>query len=150
MSKSSPVCCDASIVVRLITGADGGAAGDLWARWRTEGRQVIAPVLLRYEVANAFHRLLYAGRASEAGATEYLQTALALPIDYRDDTALHRRAVEIARRFNRPAAYDAHYLAVAQEAGAEFWTTDERLFNAVRHEFFWINLVKSRQTPASS
>lgn len=141
MSRYLPVCCDANIVVRLITQSDAGASNDLWTRWRNEGRQIVAPLLLRYEVTNAFHRLQHAGKLTNETTSAFLQTALALPIDYRADESLHTRATAFARRFNRPAAYDAHYLAVAEAADAEFWTTDERLFNAVRHQLSWINLV---------
>lgn len=141
MIRFSPVCCDANIVVRLITRSDAGASSDLWSRWRDEGRRIVAPLLLRYEVTNAFHRLQHAGQLTTATTTTFLQTALALPIDYSTDDSLHARAGAFARRFNRPAAYDAHYLAVAEAIDAEFWTTDERLFNAVRHELPWVNLV---------
>jgi predicted nucleic acid-binding protein len=43
-----------------------------------------------------------------------------------------------ATRFNRPAAYDAHYLALAEMMNCEFWTADERLFNAVRDKLSWV------------
>jgi predicted nucleic acid-binding protein len=43
----------------------------------------------------------------------------------------------LATRFNRPATYDAHYLALAEMMDCEFWTADERLFNAVRDELSW-------------
>jgi len=141
MSRFSPVCCDANIVVRLITRSDSGASSDLWSRWRNERRRIVAPLLLRYEVANAFHRLQHAGQLSNETTTSFLLTAHALPIDYRTDESVHQRAVAFARQFNRPAAYDAHYLAVAEALSAEFWTTDERLFNAVHHELTWVNLV---------
>ncbi|HEY3231696.1 MAG TPA: type II toxin-antitoxin system VapC family toxin, partial [Roseiflexaceae bacterium] len=51
---------------------------------------------------------------------------------------LHRRAWEIAHQFKRPAAYDAHYLALAEIAGCPFWTADERLFNAVKDQLGWV------------
>ncbi len=143
MTRFSPVCCDANIVVRLITRSDAGASSDLWFRWRDEGRRIVAPLLLRYELTNAFHCLQFAGRLTTEATTTFLQTALALPIDYSTDESLHARAGALARRFNRRAAYDAHYLAVAEAIGADFWTTDERLFNAVRHELPWVNLVKT-------
>ena len=44
----------------------------------------------------------------------------------------------LATRFNRPTAYDAKYLALAEMMNCEFWTADERLFNAVRDELSWV------------
>jgi predicted nucleic acid-binding protein len=29
-------------------------------------------------------------------------------------------------------AYDAHYLAVSEQIGADYWTADERLYNMAR------------------
>ena len=36
---------------------------------------------------------------------------------------------------------DAHYLALAQRLGAEFWTADRRLVQAVQATLPWVNLV---------
>ena len=44
----------------------------------------------------------------------------------------------LATRFNRPAAYDAHYLALAEMMNCEFWTADRRLFNVVKDELPWV------------
>ena len=44
-------------------------------------------------------------------------------------------------RYNRPRAYDAAYLALAELRGCEFWTTDERLYNAVSHDLTWVKWV---------
>ena len=44
----------------------------------------------------------------------------------------------LAARFNRPAAYDAHYLALAEMMNCEFWTADRRLFNVVKDELPWV------------
>lgn len=40
---------------------------------------------------------------------------------------------------NRPTAYDAHYLALAEYAGCAFWTADQRLFDAVRRQLDWVH-----------
>jgi predicted nucleic acid-binding protein len=40
---------------------------------------------------------------------------------------LHRRALIVADQYNIPSAYDAHYVALAELAGAILWTNHERL-----------------------
>jgi len=47
---------------------------------------------------------------------------------------LHERAWELAKRFNRPQAYDSHYLALAEILGLELWTADKRLYNTVESD----------------
>jgi len=54
---------------------------------------------------------------------------------------LHRRALQLAEALSLPAAYDAHYLALAERVGAEFWTTDRRLANKVREALPWVHLL---------
>ena len=36
----------------------------------------------------------------------------------------------MARQLNQNAAYDAHYLALAQSVGCDLWTADERFYRA--------------------
>jgi predicted nucleic acid-binding protein len=43
-----------------------------------------------------------------------------------------RSAFEWAQRLNQRRAYDACYLAVAEELGVEFWTADQRLARAAQ------------------
>ncbi len=35
-------------------------------------------------------------------------------------------------------SYDAHYLALAEHLGCEFWTADKRLHNAVHEKLPWV------------
>jgi predicted nucleic acid-binding protein len=37
------------------------------------------------------------------------------------------------------ATYDAHYLALADYLGGEFWTADRRLAKVVQRELGWVN-----------
>src|SRR3712207_2841716 len=113
-TTTSPVCVDAGILVRLLTAQDDGTIRGLWGRWQGERRTLIAPRLLRYEVTNALHRLRAAGRLEEEIAREALRTALDVPVAIVDDADLHPRAFDLAQRFGLPAAYDAHYLALAE------------------------------------
>ena len=67
--------------------------------------------------------------------------ALSLPIELRTDADLHVRATDLAARFGLPAAYDAHYLALAERLGAPLWTTDRRLVNSVQAALPWVQLA---------
>jgi len=55
---------------------------------------------------------------------------------------LHWRAVELAARFSLAAAYDAHYLALAEHLGGEFWTADGRLARMVQASLPWVHLME--------
>ena len=131
-----PVCVDANIVVALVTTeTQSEKALALWAEWMRGGVQVVAPALLRYEVTSALRRKVVRGAMSLQDARRALEETLALDIELLDPSELSPRALDLAARFNRPAAYDAHYLALAEMMEGEFWTADERLYNAVRDDF---------------
>ncbi len=133
---SSLVCVDASIIVALVTAeAQSARALALWAEWMRGDVQVIAPPLLRYEVTSALRRKVVRGVMSLPDARRALEEALSLDIKLLDPPELSLRAFDLAARFNLPAAYDAHYLALAEMLNAEFWTADEKLYNAVREDF---------------
>jgi predicted nucleic acid-binding protein len=51
--------------------------------------------------------------------------------------------VELAAAHNLAAAYDAHYLALAERLGIDCWTADERLYNSVRHRLSWVQFANS-------
>ena len=149
-TPSSPLCIDANLVVSLVlptTSLIGAAVQALWSRWSTERRTFVAPHLLRFELANSIHRLV---RANFIGATigrTALQTALAVPITFITDDDLHLSALDFAARFNLPAAHDSHYLALADRLRTEFWTADEKLFNAVGPSLPWVKLIKGQSPP---
>lgn len=141
MLKSSPICVDANLVVRLIADPNDDVARRHWGEWTAEERLLVAPQLLRYEVTNVLHRYVASRVMSRDRATVALNAALALPITLHTDDDLHLRALEFAAQFNLPAAYDAHYLALAEKLGAEFWTADRRLASAVHHHLEWVRVA---------
>ncbi len=63
---------------------------------------------------------------------EALETPLGLNISGVSPTDLHRTAC-IATRLDQPAAYDAHYLALAQALDCPFCTADHRLYHATKN-----------------
>jgi predicted nucleic acid-binding protein len=139
--RSSWICVDANLVVRLVADPIAERVQQLWEQWDTEGRERVAPMLLRYEVTNALYRYQQRGLLSASLVRRALAVALSLPLRVQDETELHERAMDLARRFSLPAAYDAHYLALAEQLGAEFWTADHRLARAVQPVLPWVHLV---------
>ena len=137
------ICVDANFVVKLVqANSETSPFIVLWDEWQERNRQIIAPTLLGYEVTNVFHRMSRAGQISPEEAEQLLDDALSLGISLSGDKALHERALILARTLNLPAAYDAHYLALAEKFNAEFYTSDKRLFNSVNNTLSWIHLVR--------
>jgi predicted nucleic acid-binding protein len=102
-----------------------------WHIWLVDEPRLVAPTLFRYEVVNALRQFVRHGVMAPGKAAQVLAEALALPVELIGDEALHQRALELAGRFSLPAAYDAHYLALAERLGAPLWTIDRRLKSAV-------------------
>ena len=142
---NSPVCVDASFVIRLLESADShSSAIRLWIEWHEAGRPVVAPSLLYYEITNALHRYVVYGELLPEEAFELLEVALRLDITLYGDDDLHRRAWNLAKRLSLPATYDAHYLALAERLGAEFWTADKRLVRTVQKAISWVRLLEEK------
>ena len=138
----SPICVDASFVIRLLESADSqSSALSLWREWHEDGRPVVAPSLLHYEITNALHRYVVHGELLAEEASELLELALKLDITLYGETDLHRRAFNLAKRLSLPAAYDAHYLALAEYLRAEFWTADKRLARSIQKVISWVRLL---------
>ncbi len=140
--RNSWLCVDANLVIRLVADPKDETVRQLWEQWDTESRQLAAPTLLYYEVANALYRYQKLGLMSASSVRLALDASLALPLELHGETDLHRRAVDLAGRFSLPAAYDAHYLALAAQLGGEFWTADAKLAAVVQAELSWVRLVE--------
>lgn len=140
--RSSWLCVDANLVIRLVADPADATVRKQWEQWDADRRQLAAPTLLYYEVTNALYRYQSAGLLTTRSVQLALKAALALPIRLYGDTELHQRTVRLAERFSLPAAYDAHYLALAEWLGGEFWTADGRLFQSVHRALPWVHLLR--------
>lgn len=112
-----------------------------WDQWDSEKRLFCAPALLYFEVSNALYCYQMAEMMSLSSVSLALTAAFSLPIRLYGEEALHSLAIDLAERFSLPAVYDAHYLALAQHLGAEFWSSDRKLINKVQFAFPWVHLV---------
>jgi predicted nucleic acid-binding protein len=136
------VCVDANFVVYLVSSDPPETRfRDLWDQWQESEYRITAPALIYFEVSNSFHRLAVGRLLLPERASQFLEDALNLNITLYSDAELHQRALTLARQLTLPATYDAHYLALAQRLGAEFWTADRRLVQAVQATLPWVNLV---------
>jgi predicted nucleic acid-binding protein len=137
---SSRVCVDASLTLKLVLEEpDSLLARRLWDDWIANEVSVFAPTLWAYEVTSAVRSRVHRGRIPPADEATAFHTLYAMPVRLEYPPELHRRAWELAVHFGRPAAYDSHYLALAEILGCPFWTADERLFRAVQNELDWVH-----------
>jgi len=139
--NSSWLCVDANLVIRLVTDPADNSIRSLWWQWDSDRRRLAAPTLLYYEVANAFHQYQTLGLMSAASARLAFKAPLTPRIELQGGAHLHWRALELANRFSLRAAYDAHYLTVAEQLKGEFWTSDGRLARAVESSLPWVHMV---------
>jgi predicted nucleic acid-binding protein len=109
--------------------------------------QIAVPVLFRYEIVAVMRKHVYRGTLTAEEANNNYALLLAQPVQAMVDDALLRRGYELAAQFNRPTAYDSQYLAVAERLGCEFWTADERLYNALNTQLSWVKWLGSFKEP---
>jgi predicted nucleic acid-binding protein len=61
-----------------------------------------------------------------------------------EDERLADRALVIADELTLRNAYDSLYAALAESHGCEYWTGDERFWNAAHGRFPWVRWVGER------
>ena len=139
---SSVICVDASLALKLIfPEPDSGDAHHLWETWLAAGTLIIAPTLWAYEVTSVIRNRTFRGLLDPDLEADAIATAHSLPVKLMAPRGLHQRAWQLARQFDRPAAYDAHCLALAEMADVPLWTTDKRLYNTVHSELDWVHCL---------
>lgn len=124
--KNSPICVDANLVVALLAEEESPVRAH-WQRWMDEQRTIICPALLQFEVTNVLHQQWRHNLIRAATVEQATLVLNSLPIQIQTHPELHTRAAMLARQLKLGAAYDAHYVALAQLFGAELWTLDARL-----------------------
>jgi predicted nucleic acid-binding protein len=109
--------------------------------WLAAGEELVAPTLLPYEVASGLVRLTAAGRlpADELESTWGLTQQL--PIQLHPLTS-GLEVIRVALRLGRSSAYDAAYVVLAQELGADLWTLDGPLARNAQGLGFPVRLVE--------
>ena len=112
------------------------------AEWQNQHIDVYAPTWFLFEITNAFYQRIRRNELTLAEGRRLIDTIRDVGVELLDyEQGIHIRALELARQFNLNAAYDAHYLALAESLDCELWTADERLWNSVRAALGWVRWI---------
>jgi predicted nucleic acid-binding protein len=128
------ICVDASVAAKWILEEEDWAqqAEALLGATLRAGEPIVAPPLLPYEITNILRqRQRTAASVSLDRVVFMLEEFSRLPIELHYPPGLHRHALILADTFGLPAAYDAHYLVLAEQFACTLWTDDRRLLRAL-------------------
>ena len=126
------ICVDASVAAKWILDEDHSeTARALHDDCVRGGDPIVAPPLLPIEVTNVLRERMRRESLPLADATRLIEQFLRFPVNFRTSPGLYQRALVLADAFALPAAYDAHYVALAQDLNCDLWTADQRLLGLV-------------------
>jgi len=106
--------------------------------------QPVAPALWVYETTSAISKAVHFEQITENEGHQALEQVDALGVRlFVPDSEQNRIAFDWTLRLKRASAYDSFYLALAQVLECEFWTADNRLFNALRDaRLDWLHWIE--------
>ena len=142
------VVVDASLALKwVLSEVDSNTAITLLQSWNTDNIEIIAPALFTYEATNILYRQVVTNKLSYEEVSKLLTRLLSIGIllNFVQHREISIRAMELAHRFGLHAAYDAHYLALAEHEKCEYWTADSRLCNAVKDKLPWVHELNEYQ-----
>jgi predicted nucleic acid-binding protein len=143
------VVVDASLALKwVLSEADSNTAIALLQTWNTDKMEIIAPAQFTYEATNILYRQIVTNKLSYEEVKKLLTKLLSIGIllNFVQHREISIRAMELSHRFGLPAAYDAHYLALAEHEKCEYWTADARLWNAVADKLPWVRRLSDYQS----
>jgi predicted nucleic acid-binding protein len=125
---------DAGVVLALALPLPFSPQAAMRVRSLKQSREELyAPALLEYEVCSALRRVVTRGLLGADAALKALELiALVRVQPISPVSSLHERALHWANRLGQSKAYDAQYLALAEQMGCGLLTADARLAHAAR------------------
>jgi predicted nucleic acid-binding protein len=115
--------------------------------WQQLAIERLAPALFSLEVCSGLLKRCRRNALAVGDAQSALSLILAGVSIQPDDPVLAPRALEIAYQLAQRNAYDSLYLALAEHEGCEYWTADQRLFNAAGSSFPFVNWIGRTPIP---
>jgi predicted nucleic acid-binding protein len=107
------------------------------------GESLLAPLLWEYELTSTLRRAVYYGFLDASQAVWAPEQTMLLGVESHPPSAsLHKGSLAWAGRLGHSRAYNAQYLALAEQVRSHFWTADQRLANAAREAGVnWVHWV---------
>lgn len=142
MAAASMICVDASVAAKWILDepfADKAVA--LLRDSAKAARPIIAPPLLPFEIANILRQRMVRFKMPMQEADTLLAAFLSIPIALEVTDNLYRKSLALAESFRLPAAYDAHYVVLAQSFRCDFWTDDQRLLDLLDDRLSFVKWI---------
>jgi predicted nucleic acid-binding protein len=132
-SGSPPVVVvDASIAVKwVVTEPDSDRATELLRAWIVAGARLVVPPHFFVECAAVLNKRVRRNELRREDALALFLTLQATEVVIHGDPLLSHQALAAAGRYQLGSVHDAHYIALAELYGAQFWTADDRLCNAL-------------------
>lgn len=133
---------DASVVLKwyLADEQHGEKALGLLNKYISNELHILAPSLLEYEVINALVIARKRGRIEEETLLSAIDGFLGLGIELKNLSMFSTRVLHYCKVYNR-SAYDASYLALAEEDGIPLITSDRVMYNAVQTDLQWVKYL---------
>jgi len=133
------IVVDASVALKWYLGDEehGRKALGLLDKYISDELGILAPSLLEYELINGLIIAGKRGRIKEENILKAIDGFMNLEIGLKNTSHLYPKVFEFCKTYNR-SAYDASYLAVADENGIDLITADKNLFNALRNNLKWV------------
>ena len=98
---------------------------------------ILAPSLLEYEVMNGLMIAKKRGRIQEKKILTAIEGFISLEIKLINLSLYYPKVIHYSMIYNR-SAYDASYLALADDEGISLATADKALFNVVKKDLKWV------------
>jgi len=106
--------------------------------------QPVAPALWACETTSALAKAVHFGQLTLEEGHKALEQLNLLGVRlFVPDTDQNRGTFDWTLRLNRATAYDSYYLILAQSLACDFWTADNRLFNALKDaRLGWLHWIE--------
>ena len=102
--------------------------------------ELITPTLFPYEIISAINVAINRKRIKEEAGYRAINYITSLGIELRSFDDLIEPTFRMARQYGL-SPYDCAYMALAEKEKSDFYTGDEKLFNAVKNRLSWVKWI---------